>query len=267
MHTKVCWWRHSRDAPRLNKKIKKGKGKVNSEPTLTTLLPGCGFALQPTTLPLKELTVRPQTVSQKKPCSYCGLCPVFYHSNVKVTNTTVLPVLTENILRPTVHSQFLTQALNKHQAPTEEQPMVHGSIPTVVTNASVHRLAGETQESVEIHFHDMLWDFFFLARVSSKNLPAALIITFSSFLTTFNNSWRPSFANRVKGNNYIKEALVLCWSLSSCQVCECRSVILWLGKLRKDHMHYFENRSGNTANFRPPQSWIIPALFIAGAFI
>lgn len=103
---------------------------------------------------------------------------------------------------------------------------------------------------------------FFLARVSSYNLPAALILTFFLFLMTFNNSWRPNFADRVKGTNHIKEALVLCWSLSSYQVCECRSVILGLRKLRKDHRHYLEDRSGNAVSLRPSQTWIIPVLFI-----
>lgn len=154
MHTGVCWWMHSRDAARLNKKKK--KGKVSFESTLTTLRPDCGSVLQPPTPPLKELTVHPQTVSQKKPCSYCSLCPGFCHSNVKVINTPVLPVPMENILRSTVHSQFSIQGLDTHQALTEEQPMFHGSIPMATTNTTVHQPAGETQESAEIHFHDML---------------------------------------------------------------------------------------------------------------
>lgn len=100
-------------------------------------------------------------MSLKKPCSFWGLCPVFCHSNVKVINTTVLPVLTENILGSTIHSQISTQALNTHQGLTEEQPMFHRSIPTAVTNASAHQPAGESQASAEIHFHDVLQTYFF----------------------------------------------------------------------------------------------------------
>lgn len=100
-------------------------------------------------------------MSQKKPHSYRSLCPVFYHSNVKVINTTVLPALTENVRGSTVHSQISIQALNTHQALTEEQPMLHRSIPMAVTNASAHQPAGESQASAEIHFHEVLQAYLF----------------------------------------------------------------------------------------------------------
>lgn len=110
-------------------------------------------------------------------------------------------------------------------------------------------LQGKPKSLLKSTFMICCRQIFFLARVGSYNLPASLILTFISFLMTFNNSWRPSFADRVKGINYIKEALVLCWSLSSYQVCECRLVILGPRKLRKDHRHYSEDRSGKAVSF------------------
>lgn len=39
---------------------------------------------------------------------------VFYHSNKKVINNTALPVLMNNLLSPTVHSQFAMKDLCTH---------------------------------------------------------------------------------------------------------------------------------------------------------